>query len=169
MHLIGSYIKYNVWVHLRRDFAHQCSCATGATTDFRRQIFTSDGSHNYCTSIRVNLKQQSDISCDRWSQRSRLYTAHVVLLLFRVINEICFAFIYDFAASFHFSIFIIAKDKYSVYFEKHAENIHVYKNNSKMKIPVPLFSSPAKGWGSSYDHGCIPYCDLHEPIYNWYL
>ena len=55
MHLIGWYMKYNDRVHLRWDFAHQCSCAT------------SDGSHNDCNIIRVNFKQQSDISCDRWS------------------------------------------------------------------------------------------------------
>ena len=34
------------------------------------------------------------------------------------------------------------------------------KNDPKMKIPVPLFSSPAKGGCSSYDHGYTPYCDI---------
>ena len=43
---------------------------------------------------------------------------HVVLLLFRVINDTgMFRFYLRFAASLHFSIFVITKDKYSVYFE----------------------------------------------------
>ena len=65
MPLIGWYIKYNVRVHLRRDFAHQCSSATVLLLTFDGPIFTSDGSHNHCNIISVNLEQQSDMSCDR--------------------------------------------------------------------------------------------------------
>ena len=60
MPLIGWYIKYNVRV---RSSMFMCD---GVTTDFRRPIFTSDGSHNHCNIISVNLEQQSDISCDRF-------------------------------------------------------------------------------------------------------
>ena len=47
----------------------------------------------------------SIMSCDRWSLRSRLSTAHVLLLLFRVIDDM-FRFYLRCSASFLFSILL---------------------------------------------------------------